>query len=179
MRQSTLQTLGLGSVSDIFRNGTAARRAPAIWSTEVFGGPGERGSLVISGANGIVGAGQDDAARSRLEPFGVSRSASTSRTCRRDRPAVPGPGRGRRPRAGRPDHGNIVRMTYDGTSLPADLGDVAPPFSAGSDSGDSRDQESPLQDIPRSVSRDRNPLGHVRFPEFGAGGGRGAPGLSS
>ena len=68
IRQSTLQTLGLGSVMDVFRN----RRLPADAGDmvdRVFGGPGDRGSLVISGANGIVGAGKLMQLTSRLEPL--------------------------------------------------------------------------------------------------------------
>src|SRR3989339_1389220 len=70
MRESTLQTLGLGSVLDVFRNGRLPVDAGDLVD-RVFGGPGERGSLVISGAHGIVGAGKMMQLTSRLEPFGV------------------------------------------------------------------------------------------------------------
>jgi hypothetical protein len=70
MRESTLQTLGLGNVIDIFQNGrTPADTAGLV--DQVFGNAGNRGSLVISGANGIVGAGKTMQLGSRLEPFGV------------------------------------------------------------------------------------------------------------
>ena len=70
MRQSTLQTLGLGTVLDIFRQG----RLPADTADlvdRVFGEAGDRGSLVVSGAQGIVGSGKTMQLGSRLEPYGV------------------------------------------------------------------------------------------------------------
>jgi len=59
MRQPTIETLGLGTVIDIFKNGRLPANAGELVD-KVFGpddGNG-RGSLVISGANGIVGAGK-------------------------------------------------------------------------------------------------------------------------
>jgi len=128
IRQSTLQTLGLGSVIDIFRRG----RLPADTGDlvdRVFGGPAERGSLVISGANGVVGAGKMMQLTSRLEPFGVkSISLSRPRTADGIGPHYSGLvealGKERADRV----MGNIVRMTYDGTSLPADLKNWRPRF---------------------------------------------------
>ena len=128
IRQSTLQTLGLGSVIDIFRRG----RLPADTGDlvdRVFGGPAERGSLVISGANGVVGAGKMMQLTSRLEPFGVkSISLSRPRTADGIGPhylgLVEALGKERADRV----MGNIVRMTYDGTSLPADLKNWRPRF---------------------------------------------------
>jgi len=128
IRQSTLQTLGLGSVTGIFRNGRLPVDAGDLVD-QVFGGPGERGSLVISGANGIVGAGKMIQLTSRLEPFGVkSISLSRPRTADRVGPHYPGlveaVGKERADRI----MGNIVRMTYDGTRLPADLKKWRPCF---------------------------------------------------
>ena len=70
MRQPTLQTLGLGGVLDIFRNGRLPAD-PGALVERVFGPPGQRGSLVISGANGIVGAGKTMQLGARLQPFDV------------------------------------------------------------------------------------------------------------
>ena len=128
IRQTTLQTLGLGSVTDIFRNAKLPIEAGDLVD-RVFGGPGERGSLVISGANGIVGAGKMMQLTSRLEPFGVkSISLSRPRTADGLGPQYPGLveaiGKERADRV----MGNIVRMTYDGNSLPADLGHWRPRF---------------------------------------------------
>ena len=128
IRQSTLQTLGLGSVTDIFRNGRLPVDAGDLVD-RVFGGPGDRGSLVISGANGIVGAGKMMQLASRLEPLGVkSISLSRPRTADGIGPHYPGlveaVGRERADRI----MGNIVRMTYDGTNLPADLENYRPRF---------------------------------------------------
>jgi len=128
IRQSTLETLGLGSVTDIFRNGRLPVDAGELVD-RVFGGLGVRGSLVISGANGIVGAGKMIQLTSRLEPFGVkSISLSRPRTADGIGPRYPGlveaVGKERADRI----MGNIVRMTYDGTSLPADLKDWRPRF---------------------------------------------------
>ncbi len=128
IRQSTLQTLGLGSVTDIFRKGKLPVDANDMVE-RVFGAPGQRGSLVISGANGIVGAGKLMQLTARLEPFGVrSISLSRARTADGIGPQYPGLvqalGKERADRV----MGNIVRMTYDGTSLPADLKQWNPRF---------------------------------------------------
>jgi len=128
IRQSTLETLGLGSVTDIFRNGRLPVDAGDLVE-RVFGSLGQRGSLVISGANGIVGAGKMIQLTSRLEPFGVkSISLSRPRTADRIGPQYPGlveaVGKERADRI----MGNIVRMTYDGTRLPADLMNWRPRF---------------------------------------------------
>jgi len=128
IRQSTLQTLGLGPVIDIFRSA----RLPVETSElvdRVFGGPGERGSLVISGANGIVGSGKMMQLTARLEPFGVrSIALARPRTADGIGPHYPrlveAVGQERADRI----MGNIVRMTYDGKSLPADLGKWRPRF---------------------------------------------------
>ena len=126
MRQSTLETLGLGSVTDIFRNGKLPVNVSDMVD-RVFGAPGQRGSLVISGANGIVGAGKLMQLTSRLEPFGVrSISLSRARTADGIGPQYPGLvqalGKERADRV----MGNIIRMTYDGTTLPADLKQFRP-----------------------------------------------------
>lgn len=128
IRQSTLQTLGLGSVSDIFRNGRLPVEAGALVD-QVFGAPHERGSLVISGANGIVGSGKMMQLGAKLEPFGVkSISLARPRTADGIGPHYPGlvaaVGRERADRI----MGSIVRMTYDGNSLPADLAMWRPRF---------------------------------------------------
>jgi enoyl-CoA hydratase/carnithine racemase/3-hydroxyacyl-CoA dehydrogenase len=128
MRESTLQTLGLGNVIDIFQNGrTPADTAGLV--DQVFGNAGNRGSLVISGANGIVGAGKTMQLGSRLEPFGV-------RVVGLDFPSAPdGIGRqypGLVQAFGREGAdrimGNITRMSYDGSNLPAELKNLQPRF---------------------------------------------------
>jgi len=70
LREPTLQTIGLGTVIDIFRNAGLPAN-PGDLVDEVFGEGPKRGSLVISGANGIVGAGKTVQLGSRLHPFGV------------------------------------------------------------------------------------------------------------
>jgi len=128
IRQSTLQSLGLGPVIEVFRKG----RLPVDTGDlvdRVFGGPGNRGSLVISGANGIVGAGKLMQFTSRLEPFDVrSIGLSRPRTADRIGPQYPGLveafGKERADRI----MANIVRMTYDGINLPADLKKFQPRF---------------------------------------------------
>jgi len=128
IRQPTLETLGLGSVTEIFRNGRLPADAGELVD-RVFGAAAERGSLVISGAHGIVGAGKMMQLTSRLEPFGVrSISLSRPRTADGIGPQYPGlvqaVGKERADRV----MGNIIRMTYDGTSLPADLKHWRPRF---------------------------------------------------
>lgn len=128
MRQGTLETLGLGTVLDLFRNG---RRPVDVESlvTEVFGEPGDRGSLVISGANGIVGAGKAMQLGSRLTPYGV-------RVVGLDFPNAPD-GIGRQypgllrafGREGAAEvMSNIVRLAYDGKNLPRTLAEMKPRF---------------------------------------------------
>jgi len=128
MRPSTIEALGLGSVLDIVKRG----RLPADTGDlvdKVFGPSGRRGALVISGANGIVGAGKTMQLGSRLEAFGVPIVAL-------DFPGVPdGIGKqypglvnafGRERAAA--VAANVVKLTYDGTSLPRQLGDLRPRF---------------------------------------------------
>ncbi len=128
IRQPTLQTLGLGSVIDIFQNGrTPADTAELV--DKVFGNSGNRGSMVISGANGIVGAGKAMQLGSRLESFGV-------RVVGLDFPSAPdgigGKYTGLVQAFGREGAdrimANIVRLTYDGKHLPAELNDLQPRF---------------------------------------------------
>lgn len=128
MRQSTLQTLGLGTVLDIFQKGQMPVNTEMLID-RVFGPPGNRGSLVISGANGIVGAGKTMQLCSRLEPFGVPVVAL-------DFPGSPD-GLGKQ-YPGLVDAfgsanaqkimANIIRLNYDGRSLPKELKDLQPKF---------------------------------------------------
>jgi len=128
MRQPTLATLGLGNVIDIFRNGALPADASALVD-EVFGPPEARGSMVISGANGIVGAGKTMQFASRLAEYGVPVVAL-------DFPSAPDgigrqyPGLVRAFGKEGADRimGSIVRLTYDGRSLPAELDGLRPRF---------------------------------------------------
>ena len=128
MRQSTLETLGLGSVLEIFRNGRLPVDAGKLVN-RVFGEPGKRGSLVVSGANGIVGAGKVMQLGSRLEPYGV-------RVVGLDFPDAPDgigkqyPGlvRAFGPEGAARIMTNVVRMSYDGKNLPAELEGFRPRY---------------------------------------------------
>ncbi len=126
MRTSTLEALGLGSVLPIFKQG----RLPVDASTlvdQVFGPAASRGALVISGASGIVGAGKVLQLGSRLQPYGVTvvgldfpnapdglspKYAGLISTFGRDRAAA--------------IMSNIVRLSYDGRTLPATLRQFQP-----------------------------------------------------
>ncbi|MFQ6045642.1 MAG: hypothetical protein ACE5PT_04685 [Gemmatimonadales bacterium] len=128
MRETTLQTIGLGSVLDMFRRGGLPVTPPGLVD-EVFGDSSSRGSMVISGANGIVGAGKTMQLGSRLEPFGVPIVAL-------DFPSAPD-GIGRHYQGlvrafGREGAdrimANITRFTYDGSHLPRELGKLRPRF---------------------------------------------------
>ncbi|MCG6987804.1 MAG: hypothetical protein LJF06_06455 [Gemmatimonadetes bacterium] len=128
LRQPTLETLGLGSVLEIFRRGSLPAD-PAALVDEVFGPPGERGAMVISGANGIVGAGKTMQFASRLQPYGVPLVAL-------DFPGAPD-GIGQQyaglvsafGKAGADRiMGSVVRLTYDGKSLPSELKAMRPRF---------------------------------------------------
>jgi enoyl-CoA hydratase/carnithine racemase len=128
MRPSTLETLGLGSVHGIVKNSKLPKTTGELVDS-VFGAAGARGSLVISGANGIVGAGKTVQLGSRLEPFGVPIVAL-------DFPGAPdGIGKqypglvsafgGERAAA---IAANVIKLAYDGTSLPTQLADLKPRF---------------------------------------------------
>jgi enoyl-CoA hydratase/carnithine racemase len=128
MRPATLEALGLGSVLDIFRRGALPVDVEAAVE-RVFGPASDRGALVISGGNGIVGAGKTMQLGSRLAPYGV-------RVVTLDFPgAADGIGRQYpglvaafgREAADRIMSG-IVRLTYDGRALPAELGAMKPRF---------------------------------------------------
>jgi enoyl-CoA hydratase/carnithine racemase len=128
MRQSTLETLGLGPVLEIFQRGQLPVDAGELVD-QVFGEAGQRGSLVISGANGIVGAGKMMQLGSRLEPYGV-------RVVGLDFPSAPdGIGRqypGLVAAFGREGAdrimANVIRMAYDGKHLPAELTGLKPRY---------------------------------------------------
>lgn len=128
MRQPTLETLGLGTPLEIFKRSSLPVE-PGELVGRVFGGADDRGSLVISGANGIVGAGKAMQLGSRLQPFGVSVIAL-------DLPNAPdgiGDQYGGLVRAFGPDGAgkimeNIVRLTYDGTHLPPRMKEYRPRF---------------------------------------------------
>ncbi|MBI4670038.1 MAG: hypothetical protein HY747_12815 [Elusimicrobia bacterium] len=128
MRQSTLQTLGLGTVLEIFQNGRLPASAGDLVD-QVFGASGDRGALVISGANGIVGSGKAMQLGSRLQPFGVPVVAL-------DFPGSPdGIGRhypGLAKAFGQEGAGRIMetitRMNYNGLRLPPQLKGFKPRF---------------------------------------------------
>ncbi len=128
MRSSTLETIGLGSVLDMLRRGTLPVSTGDLVD-RVFGPEGHRGALVISGANGIVGAGKTMQLGARVEPFGVPVVAL-------DFPGSPDGLAGKYPglvRAFGADRaaaiaGNVIRLAYDGQSLPSLLKDLGPRF---------------------------------------------------
>ena len=70
LRQPTLDTFGLGNVIDIFKNGKLPINAETLVD-EIFGDSSNRGAVVISGANGIVGAGKTMQLGSRLHKYGI------------------------------------------------------------------------------------------------------------
>jgi enoyl-CoA hydratase/carnithine racemase len=128
MRPSTLETLGMGSVLDLIRKGSLPVSAGELVD-RVFGPTPNRGAFVVSGANGIVGAGKTMQLGSRLEPFGVPIVAL-------DFPGVPDgigaqyPGLVRAFGADRAAAimGNVVRLAYDGSHLPSQLDALSPRF---------------------------------------------------
>jgi enoyl-CoA hydratase/carnithine racemase len=128
LRQPTLDTLGLGSVLELLRSGRLPVSAEEMVEA-VFGPPGDRGALVISGASGIVGAGKTMQLGARLVPHGVTVVAL-------DLPGAPDgigrqvPGLVRAFGRAEADRilAGIVRLTYDGKSLPPQLASFRPRF---------------------------------------------------
>ncbi len=128
LRQSTLDTMGLGNVIDIFKNGTMPARTEDLVD-EVFGKSSDRGAFVISGANGIVGAGKTMQIGSRLLSYDVPIVAL-------DFPgAQDGIGMQYKglegsfgPRNAMDIMSNVIRMHYDGNRLPAKLKSMNPRF---------------------------------------------------
>jgi enoyl-CoA hydratase/carnithine racemase len=128
MRQPTLQTMGLGTVLDIFQKGQLPANTGDLVD-KVFGKAGSRGSLVVSGANGIVGAGKSMQLGSRLQPFDIPIIAL-------DFPGVPdGIGKqypGLERAFGKAGANkimeNVIRLNYGGTELPSQLKNYQPRF---------------------------------------------------
>lgn len=128
MRQSTLQSLGLGTVLEIFEKGQLPANINELVD-QVFGNANKRGCLVISGANGIVGAGKSMQLGARLQPFDLPIIAL-------DFPGVPD-GIGRQYPGLERTFGkkgahkimeNVIRLNYDGTQLPSQLTKYQPRF---------------------------------------------------
>ncbi|MEE9443593.1 MAG: hypothetical protein V3V99_13090 [candidate division Zixibacteria bacterium] len=128
MRKSTLETMGLGSVLEIFQSGKLPARADELVD-QVFGNSGNRGALVISGANGIVGAGKTMQLGSRLMPYNIPVACL-------DFPGAPdGIGvqyQGLRAAFGQGQAdqimSNVIRLNYDGKQLPSALKEMNPRF---------------------------------------------------
>lgn len=128
MRQDTLETLGLGTVLEIFENGKKPIQA-SEYVDKVFGPPNNRGALVISGANGIVGAGKMMQFGVRLQEYGVPiigldfPGAADGLSQQYD---------GLQASFGNEQSHlvmrNIIRMNYDGKSLPSALKQYNPKF---------------------------------------------------
>ncbi len=128
MRQSTLETLGLPSALSMFQQGRLPTSTDSLVDT-IFGEKNKRGSLVISGANGIVGAGKMMQLGSRLIPYGVTMVgldfASAPDGIGRQYPGLTAAfGQERANQI----MSHIVRLNYDGTSLPDQLRDFHPRF---------------------------------------------------
>ncbi len=126
MRSSTLETIGLGTVLGIFERGRLPVETGALVD-QVFGPAASRGALVISGANGIVGAGKVMQLGSRLQPFGVPivgldfpnapdgispKYAGLVSSFGRERAAE--------------IMANVIRLNYDGKALPSSLAGFRP-----------------------------------------------------
>lgn len=128
MRQSTLETLGLGSVLEIFKHGQLPVDASSLVD-QVFGKSRHRGALVISGASGIVGAGKTMQLGSRLLPFGIPLVGL-------DLPGAPDSigvqYQGLKSAFGQKHAdeimANIIRLNYNGRQLPSELKQYQPRF---------------------------------------------------
>ncbi len=128
MRQTTLETMDLGSVLDIFLKGRLPYDESELVD-KVFGPVGNRGSLLISGGNGIVGSGKAMQFGSRLQPYGVPIVTI-------DLPDAPD-GIGQQYPGLKASFGakrateimsNIIKFNYDGKRLPDELNSYKPRF---------------------------------------------------
>lgn len=128
LRKPTLETLGLGTLLEIFKNSRLPVQTGDMVD-RVFGPPADRGALVISGANGIVGAGKTMQLGSRLEPFGIPIIAL-------DFPGVadglgkqfPGLSRAFGKARAHEIMQNVIRLHTDGSRLPSRLNAFKPKF---------------------------------------------------
>lgn len=128
LRKSTLETIGLGTVLEIFKNGKLPVTMDEMVD-RVFGPAGNRGAMIISGANGIVGAGKVMQFASRLLPYNIPIIAL-------DLPGAPdGISKqyaGLAKAFGRDGANdimkNIIRLSYDGKSLPPLIRQYNPKF---------------------------------------------------
>ncbi len=128
MRQTTLDTMGLGTVHDIFSNGSLPVDTASLVD-KVFGPKNNRGSLVISGGNGIVGSGKAMQLGSRLNSFGVP-------VVTLDLPDAPD-GIGQQypglkgsfgPEQANKIMSDIIRLNYSGSEIPTALAGFNPKF---------------------------------------------------
>lgn len=128
MRTSTLESLNMGSVLDIFKNGKLPVNNDELID-KVFGPKNNRGAMIISGASGIVGAGKVMQFASRLKPYNIPIIAL-------DLPGAPDgiskQYKGLVRAFGRDGANdimkNIIQLTYDGKSLPETLKSYNPKF---------------------------------------------------
>jgi enoyl-CoA hydratase/carnithine racemase/3-hydroxyacyl-CoA dehydrogenase len=128
MRSSTLEKLGFGSVLDIFRNGSLPVSTEELVE-KVFGEKGNRGAMIISGANGIVGAGKVMQFASRLLPYDIPIIAidlpgSPDGISKQYNGLVKAFGRD----GANAIMKNIIRLNYDGSSLPDIIKSYNPKF---------------------------------------------------
>lgn len=128
MRQSTLQILGLGTVLEIFQTGQLPENINNLVD-QAFGKAGNRGALVISGANGIVGAGKLMQLGARLLPFGVPLvgldvAGAPDGIGNQYQGLVSAFGKKRADEI----MSNIIRLNYDGVHLPSQLKKLQPIF---------------------------------------------------
>ncbi len=128
LRQPTLETLGLGTVLEVFQHGQLPATAGDLVD-RIFGKPDARGAAVISGANGIVGAGKTMQLGSRLLPYGIPIVGL-------DFPGTPdgiggqyqGLARSFGQKYANEIMASITRLHYDGRQLPAMLKGLRPCF---------------------------------------------------
>ncbi|MBM2813435.1 MAG: hypothetical protein HW421_197 [Ignavibacteria bacterium] len=128
MRQTTLETLGLGTTIDIFTKGKLPVN-PDEMIDRVFGPASNRGSLVISGANGIVGAGKLMQFGVRLQSYNIPMVAIDFANAP---DGIGGQYQGLVSSFGKGKADDImsgvIRFNYDGAKLPSYLKSLNPKF---------------------------------------------------
>jgi enoyl-CoA hydratase/carnithine racemase len=120
--------MGLGTVLEIFQRGALPVQVDTLIDN-IFGDPAKRGSMVISGANGIVGAGKMMQLGTRLLPYGIpivglDFASAPDSLARQYQGVLAAFGQSKADAL----MSEIIRLNYNGRALPNKLKELQPRF---------------------------------------------------